>query len=147
MNKMRKKIAVSSCLLGINCKYNGLSNYNEAIIKLQDEYELIPICPEVLGGLSTPRIPAERVGDKVINKEKADVTNNYHLGALKALERLKKENINIAILKSKSPSCGKGFIYDGTFSSSLIEGNGVTTDLFLDNGITVVNEFNFKDFL
>lgn len=144
---MRKKIAVSSCLLGINCKYNGLSNYNEAIIKLQDEYELIPICPEVLGGLSTPRIPAERVGDKVINKEKADVTNNYHLGALKALERLKKENINIAILKSKSPSCGKGFIYDGTFSSSLIEGNGVTTDLFLDNGITVVNEFNFKDFL
>lgn len=144
---MRKKIAVSSCLLGINCKYNGSSNYNEAIMQLQDEYELIPICPEVLGGLSTPRIPAERIGDKVINKEEIDVTNNYHLGALKALEILKKENIDIAILKSKSPSCGKGYIYDGTFSNSLIEGNGVTTDLFLNNGIKVVNEFNFKDFL
>lgn len=143
---MPKKIAVSSCLLGINCKYNGSSNYNEAIVKLKENYELIPICPEVLGGLPIPRIPAERIGNKVINKSQVDVTNNYHLGALKALKILKNENIDIAILKSKSPSCGKEYIYDGTFTSSLVEGNGVTTDLFLDNGITVLNEFNFKDY-
>ena len=88
------KIGVSSCLLGINCKYNGQSNYNEGIIKLKEKYELIPICPEVLGGLPTPRIPAEIIGDKVINQANIDVTSNYNEGAKKALQILKENDIN-----------------------------------------------------
>lgn len=141
------KIAVSSCLLGINCKYNGKSNYNEEIIKLKGKYEIIPICPEVFGGLPTPRVPSEIINNKVINKEGLDVTLNYINGANKALRILKENDIKIAILKAKSPSCGKGEIYDGTFSHTIIEGNGITTQLFLENDITVYNEFNFKDYL
>lgn len=139
------KIGVSSCLLGINCKYNGKSNINIEILKLKDKYELVPICPEVLGGLSIPRVPAEIINDKVINAEGIDVTKNYQEGSLKALKILKEQDIKIVILKSNSPSCGKGFIYDGTFSHKLIEGNGVAASLFLDNGITIYNEINFKD--
>ena len=141
------KIGVSSCLLGINCKYNGQSNYNELIIKLKEKYELVPICPEVLGGLPTPRVPAEIIGNKVINKEGVDVTNNYNEGAKKALQILKDNNINIVILKSKSPSCGKGVIYDGTFSHTLINGNGKATQLFLDNNIKVYDENDFLSLL
>ena len=141
------KIGISSCLLGIQCKYNGGSNYNEDIIRLREKYEIIPICPEVLGGLSIPRVPSEIVNNKVINQEGIDVTNNYNQGALKALQILKENNVNVVILKSKSPSCGKGEVYDGTFSHTLIKGNGVTTQLFLDNNITIYNEHNYKDLL
>lgn len=137
------KIGVSSCLLGINCKYNGKSNYNESILKLKEKYELVPICPEVLGGLPTPRIPSEIINDKVINKEGIDVTYNYNLGAQKALKILKDNNISIVILKAKSPSCGKNKIYDGTFTSTLIDGNGVTVKLFLENNITVYDENDY----
>lgn len=138
------KIGISSCLLGIQCKYNGKSNYNEDIIKLKEKYEIVPICPEVLGGLSIPRVPAEIINDKVINQQGIDVTQNYNQGALKALQILKANNVNIVILKSKSPSCGKGEIYDGTFSHTLIEGNGVTTKILLENNITVYNEHDYK---
>ena len=141
------KIGISSCLLGIQCKYNGGSNYNEDIIRLKEKYEIVPICPEVLGGLSIPRVPAEIVNNQVINQEGIDVTDNYNQGALKALQILKENNINVVILKSKSPSCGKGEIYDGTFSHTLIKGNGVSAQLFLDNNITVYNEHNYKDLL
>ena len=141
------KIAVSSCLLGINCKYNGKSNYNEDIIKLKEKYEIIPICPEVLGGLPTPRIPSEIINNKVINQEGTDVTLEYVTGANKALQILKENNIKIVILKAKSPSCGKGEIYDGTFSHTIIEGNGITAKLFLENDILVLNEYNFHEYL
>ena len=141
------KIAVSSCLLGINCKYNGKSNYNEEIVKLKEKYEIIPICPEVLGGLPIPRVPSEIINNKVINQEGMDVTKNYIDGANKALQILKDNNIKIVILKAKSPSCGKDEIYDGTFSHTIVKGNGITSKLFLDNNITVYNEFNFKDYL
>ena len=141
------KIAVSSCLLGINCKYNGKSNYNEEILKLKEKYEIVPICPEVLGGLPTPRIPSEIINNKVINQEGIDVTLEYTTGANKALQTLKDNNIKIAILKAKSPSCGKGEIYDGTFSHTIIEGNGITAKLFLENDILVLNEYNFHQYL
>ena len=141
------KIAVSSCLLGINCKYNGKSNYNEEILKLKEKYEIVPICPEVLGGLPTPRIPSEIINNKVINQEGIDVTLEYITGANKALQTLKDNNIKIAILKAKSPSCGKGEIYDGTFSHTIIEGNGITAKLFLENDILVLNEYNFHQYL
>ena len=141
------KIGVSSCLLGINCKYNGQSNKNEGIIKLKEKYELVPICPEVLGGLPTPRIPAEIIEDKVINAIGIDVTRNYNDGANKALQILKENNINIVILKSKSPSCGRDRIYDGTFSHILIEGQGVSAKLFSDNNITIYDENDYMLYL
>ena len=141
------KIGVSSCLLGINCKYNGKSNINEDIIKLKGQFELVPICPEVLGGLGTPRTPAEIINDKVINKDGIDVTKNYFDGAKKALEILKQNNIKIVILKSKSPSCGNGEIYDGTFSHNLRAGNGIAAKMFLENNIEIYNENNFKELL
>ena len=141
------KIGVSSCLLGINCKYNGQSNKNEGILKLKEKYELVPICPEVLGGLSTPRIPAEIIKDKVINKEGIDVTKNYNNGANKALQILKENNINIVILKSKSPSCGRDKVYDGTFSHVLIDGQGISAKLFSQNNITIYDENDYMLYL
>lgn len=137
------KIGVSSCLLGINCKYNGLSNYNEGIIKLKEKYELVPICPEVLGGLPTPRIPAEIIGDKVINQSNIDVTYNYQEGAKKALEILRDNNINVVILKSKSPSCGRDKVYDGSFNHTLIDGSGIAAKLFKENNITIYDENDY----
>lgn len=140
------KIGISACLLGYNCKYNGLNNFNSKVYNLNNHFELVPICPEVFGDLDTPRTCSERIGDKVITKEGIDVSNNFIKGALLSLKILQKNNINIAILKANSPSCGYKYIYDGTFSSKLIAGNGVTCDLFIKNNIKVYTEnddFNF----
>lgn len=139
------KIGVSSCLLGYCCKYDGKSNYNNDIIELGKEHELIPICPEVLGGLSIPRFPAEIINDKVINTKGEDVTLNYVSGANRALEILRSDGVEVVILKSKSPSCGMNKIYDGTFSHTLTNGHGIATRVFLENGITIYDENNFKD--
>ena len=114
---------------------------------LEQKYDLIPICPEVLGGLSIPRVPSEIVGNKVINKEGIDVTKNYIEGANKALEILKENGINEVILKSKSPSCGYKEIYDGTFSHRLIKANGLACNLFLKNKIKIYTENDFLDLL
>lgn len=140
-----KKIIVSACLLGENCKYNGGNNLNQDLLNFLKDYEVYPICPECFGGLSTPRVPAEIIGDKVINKEGLDVTNNYLDGAIKALSIAKKENISIAILKAKSPSCGVDKIYDGTFSNTLISGDGITARLFKENHIAVYTEENYRE--
>ena len=137
------KIGVSSCLLGINCKYNGKSNFNEGIIKLQEKHTIIPICPEVLGGLPTPRIPAEIVNDKVINQEGIDVTSNYNDGAIKALKILKDNNVNVVILKCKSHSCGRDNVYDGTFSHKLVNKSGIAAKLFMENDIIVYDENDY----
>ena len=144
---MKTKIGISSCLLGCNCKYNGLSNYVKEIEELKSKYEFVSICPEVLGGLSIPRPPAEIKNNRVININNIDVTLNYQMGASKALEILKENNVKIAILKSNSPSCGYEKIYDGSFTHTLKEGNGISTNLFLQNGIKIYNENNFKDLL
>lgn len=132
-------ILVSACLCGINCKYNGKNNYDEKLFNLVKEGKAIPVCPEQLGGLSTPRIPSEIKDNKVINKEGIDVTENFIRGALEVLELCKKLNINKVILKSKSPSCGKGKIYSGNFDGKLVKGNGILTDLLLKNNIEVIN--------
>ena len=139
-DSMKEKILVSACLLGVDCKYSGGNNYNEKVIEYIKDKEVIPVCPEILGGLSTPRPPSERIGSKVINNQNIDVTKEYTKGAQQALLLAKLFNVKKALLKAKSPSCGKGSIYDGTFSSVLIEGNGVTTDLLEANGITVITE-------
>ena len=120
------KIIVSSCLLGNNCKYNGKNNYNPKLIDFLKQMEIIEVCPEQMGGLSTPRLPSEIKGDIVINKEGIDVTPFFQKGACKTLEIAKNNSCKVAILKSNSPSCGFGSVYDGTFSSKLKSGNGVT---------------------
>ncbi|MBE6145398.1 MAG: DUF523 domain-containing protein [Firmicutes bacterium] len=137
---MKEKILVSACLLGIDCKYSGGNNLNEKVLEYIKDYEVIPVCPEIMGGLSTPRPPSERIGDKVLNNQGIDVTNEYTKGALETLKLAKLFNVKKALLKAKSPSCGKGKIYDGTFTSTLIEGNGVTVDLLESNGIEVISE-------
>ena len=107
---------------------------------LSDKYVLIPFCPEEAGGLPTPRIPAEILNGRVITKDGRDVTENYQRGALAALEKAESEGITLAILKSKSPSCGSSGVYDGTFSHTLRAGRGVTAQLFFEKGIAVISE-------
>jgi len=138
---MKEKILISACLLGINCKYNGGNNYNEELInKLKNKYDLIPICPEIYGGLATPRKPSEIKENRVVNIDNEDVTDNYKKGAIETLKIAKILNVHKAILKSKSPSCGKGQIYNGEFNNTLIEGNGITTKLLLENNIEVISD-------
>lgn len=134
------KILVSKCLLGYNCRYKGDGCLSEKVAALAKDYELIPVCPEQEGGLSTPRNPAERVGNKIISSAGVDVTKEYTKGANIALELAKQNNIEFAVLKANSPSCGKGIIYDGTFSGNKVPGNGVTAELLMKNGFRVITE-------
>lgn len=137
-------ILISACLAGVNCKYNGGNNYDEKIFELVKAGKAILVCPEQLGGLSTPRVPAEIIKKDnkrmVITKTGEDITHQYERGALEVLNLSKKLGINKAILKSNSPACGCGTIFDGTFSGVKINANGITTELLLNNGITVITE-------
>ena len=135
-----KKILVSACLLGEKCRYDGKSKPCDSVIKLSEKFDLVPICPEVFGGLPTPRIPAEIVDGAVLRKDGVDVTNNYKIGAQKALDIAIQNNIKIAVLKEKSPSCGKDIIHNGKFDGELSQGNGITVNLFLKHGINVYKE-------
>lgn len=135
---MKEKILVSACLLGINCKYNGENNYSKEVMDYLKDKEVIPICPEIYGGLTTPRKPSEIKEDKVLTKDGIDVTNNFIRGAMETLEIAKKLDVKKALLKGKSPSCGNGEIYDGTFSSIIIPGDGITTKLLKENGIEII---------
>lgn len=136
---------VSACLLGINCKYDGKNNRNEKIIRLLETGEiLIPVCPEQLGGLGTPRLPSQKLGGGVyakINEDAVqDVTACFKKGAEEVLKIAKLFGVKEAILKQRSPSCGSGKIYDGHFSGTVIEGDGITTTLLKKNGIKVISE-------
>ena len=142
-------ILVSACLSGENCKYNGGNNKNDKVLEFIKDKDVIYVCPEEDGGLNTPREPAEIQGtaqgvlkgnDKIKTCKGNDVTENFMRGALKTLEIAKKNKVKIAILKAKSPSCGKGIVYDGNFSGSKIVGNGVTAELLIKNGIKVLTE-------
>lgn len=132
-------ILVSACLAGFKCRYDGSSKEDDIIIKLVKEGKAIPICPEILSGLSTPRIPFEIKDNKVINKNGEDYTEIFNRGALMTLELCRKFNCDKAILKSKSPTCGCGSIYDGTFTGNLIDGYGITAKVLKDNGIEVIS--------
>lgn len=131
------KIMVSACLLGENCKYSGGNNRDERVLAYVAGHEVIPVCPEVMGGLPTPRPPAEIVNGEVINREGVSVDYEYRLGAQKALEIARREKIDLAILQSRSPSCGVKQIYDGTFSGTRISGQGVFAGELIKNGFTV----------
>lgn len=143
----KQTILVSACLLGVCCRYDGESKPNEKVIKLRESYTLIPICPEVDGGLPTPRIPSERIGDKVMMRDGKDVTENYRSGAEAALERARTFDCSFAILKARSPSCGSGDIYDGSFSGTLTKRDGVCAELLKKNGIEVYTEEEIDSFL
>ncbi len=131
---------VSACLAGINCDYKGGSRQCPKVIEMIRNGKAIPVCPEQLGGLTTPRTPAEQKADKVITKDGADVTAQFEKGAQEGLKIAKLVNCTGAILKAKSPSCGSGKIYDGTFSKTLIDGDGTFAKLLKENGIEVLIE-------
>ena len=136
----KQNLLVSACLLGVCCRYDGESKPNSEVIKLRESFVLIPTCPEVDGGLPTPRIPSERVGDRVLMRDGKDVTDNYVAGAEAALERAKSFSCVAALLKARSPSCGSGATYDGSFSGVLTNRDGVAAELLKKNGIPVFTE-------
>jgi len=140
-----KRVLVSACLLGINSRYDGSEQADENIINIKDSYCLVPVCPEQLGGLETPRPPCEIAKGKVKNKEGVDVTLEFKKGAEETLKIAKMFGCEYAILKERSPSCGCGKIYDGNFYSKLSEGNGITADLLIKNGIKVIGESRITD--
>ena len=139
-----KNILVSACLLGENCKYNGSNNKNELVISLKNNYNLIPVCPEMLGGLPCPRHPSEIVDDKVININNEDVTFNYNKGAKKTFDIAKDNQVEFCVLKEKSPSCGVHFIYDGTFKGVIKNESGITTKL-LKSKFNVFSEYDILE--
>nr|WP_325298963.1 DUF523 domain-containing protein [uncultured Dysosmobacter sp.] len=133
------KILISACLLGVRCRYDGASKAHPAAGELARRHELVPVCPEQLGGLPTPRPPAERRGDRVVTRE-GDVTAQYRRGAEEALGLCRLLGCEAAVLKERSPSCGRGRIYDGTFTGTLAAGDGVTAELLAAHGIPVYGE-------
>ena len=134
------KILVSACLLGVRCRYDGKSKPHPAVERLMEQHTLIPVCGEILGGLPTPRVSAERQGERVVTADGRDVTAAYRRGAEEVLRLAERYGCKAAILKERSPSCGSGRIYDGTFTGTLTDGWGVTAELLRDHGICVIGE-------
>ena len=136
------KVLISTCLLGVACKYSGGDNARPALVAALQAagHELVPVCPEVYGGLPTPRTPAERIGSRVVTAAGADVTAQYRKGAEIALQLARLTGCRVAVLKANSPSCGHGTIYDGTFSGKKIPGSGVAAELLEQNGIAVYTD-------
>lgn len=132
------KIMISACLMGENCKYDGKNNLNEKALKLAEFNTVIPVCPEMLGGLKAPRHPCEIVDGVVFGKDGACVDAEFRRGAQLCLEMAEQEQPDLVIMQPRSPSCGAGRIYDGSFSGRLIEGNGITAQLLIDNGFKVI---------
>ena len=135
-----RTILVSACLAGEYCRWDGGTNLVPEIKALVDAGKAVPVCPEELGGLPTPRLPSERLGDRVVSSEGADVTAEFRRGAEEALRVCREQGCRLAVLKAKSPSCGKGLIHNGLFDGGLVPGDGMTAQLLTENGITVMNE-------
>ena len=133
------KIMVSACLMGENCKYNGGNNLSEKVLNYVKDHEVISVCPEVMGGLSTPRIPAEIVNGIVTAKDGRNVDKEFRTGADLALEIAKKNQVDLVILQSRSPSCGPKQIYDGSFSGKKMDGQGIFAKLLIENGFRIVD--------
>ena len=145
-----EKLLISACLLGIATRYDGKSKKvisDEDLKNLSEKYHLIPVCPEIYGVLSTPRVPSEIVGDRVKMKNGNDVTENYFKGANETLSLARLLGAKKALLKAKSPSCSKNGVYDGSFSGVLKEGMGVSAELLLKNGIEVFDENDIEKLL
>ena len=140
------KILISACLLGACCRYDGASKAHPLAALLAERHTLVPVCPEQLGGLPTPRPPAERRGGRVVT-QCGDVTEQYLRGAEETLELCKLLGCEAAVLKERSPSCGRGQVYDGTFSGTLTAGDGVTAELLAAHGILVYGESQIEKLL
>lgn len=139
-------IGVSSCLAGVKCTFRGKDNLIDLVKVMVEQNEAVMICPEVLGGMSIPRKPCEIKNGRVIDINGEDKTNEYQLGAKCALTILQKNNVDVVLLKANSPSCGKGKIYDGTFSHNLVDGDGITCQLLEKHGIIVFTEDKIDEF-
>ena len=133
-----RKIAVSACLLGENCKYSGGNNKNEAVLKFVEGKEVIPVCPEVAGGLPIPRVPVELVKGMAINRDGINVDKEFRLGVERMLNKLENEDVELVILQPRSPSCGTKQIYDGTFTGTLVDGQGMFAKALIEKGYKVV---------
>ena len=141
------KLLISACLLECCCRYDGASKPQPWVEALAQKHTLVPVCPEQMGGLPTPRTPSERVGDKVLMKDGTDVTVQYRRGAEEALRLYDLFRCDGALLKARSPSCGVGAVYDGSFSGTLIPGDGVTAQLLKQRGIPVWTEEDIEQLI
>ena len=144
---MKPAILMSACLMGVNCRYDGGGKMVPGLQQLMELAQLVPVCPEILGGLTTPRTPSERVGDKVLMKDGTDVTAAFRRGADEALRLAALYGAKIAVLKERSPSCGSGVIYDGSFTGQFMPGHGVTGELFKNSGIEVYGESRIQELI
>ena len=141
------KLLVSACLLGVGCRYDGKSNQLPQYKRLLKEHTCIPVCPEQLGGLPTPRCPAERLGGKIVTEDGRDVTEQFLRGTAEALRLCDLYHCKAALLKERSPSCGSGQVYDGTFSGTLTAGWGTAAALLRDSGVRVLGESELEQLL
>ena len=141
------RILISACLLGCRCRYDGASKPQPWLEALAGRHTLVPVCPEQLGGLATPRPPAERRGGRVVTREGGDVTAQYRRGAEEALRLCRLLGCEAALLKERSPSCGSGTVYDGTFTGTLTAGDGVAAELLRAHGIPVYGESRIGELL
>ena len=137
---MKKSLLISACLLGTPCRFDGKSVPRVDFSCLSEKYNLIPVCPEIYGGLPTPRVPSERSGERVIMADGTDVTENFQRGAEVALDFAKRLSVGAALLKERSPSCGHGKIYDGSFTHTLTDGDGVAAEALLSYGVKIYGE-------
>lgn len=135
-------ILVSACLLGLDCRYCGSGCVSEQVLKLIEKHSLIPVCPEQMGGLPTPRAPVELVNREVVDSTGMNFTSQFEKGADEVVKLAKLLHCSCAVLKSRSPSCGCGAVYDGTFSGELIGGNGITAEKLLKAGVSVFSDEN-----
>lgn len=132
------RILVSACLLGVKCRYDGKEKLNEAVAALAKTHELVPFCPEIYGGLPTPRDPAEIRGERVYTCNGRDVTAEYEKGAEMALKVAQMLKCDCALLQDRSPSCGIGTVHNGLFDGGLVDGDGKTAELMRRHGIRLV---------
>ena len=140
-------VLVSMCLMGVNCRYDGASSPCPGIERLAGRCRILPVCPEQLGGLPTPRAPSERLGDRVVARDGRDVTEPFRIGAAQAVELARRYNAGYALMKSRSPSCGWGEIYDGTFTGARVYGHGVTAEALAAMGVRIFDENHLDDLI
>ena len=140
-----KKIIVSACLLGENCKYNGGNNYDPKVAEFVRGREVLPVCPEVLAGLGIPRIPIEICNGRVLRRDGVDVDDAIRVAVAQLLKQMETEDVQCAVLKARSPTCGVHQIYDGTFSGKLIPGSGVLAQALRDAGYEVMDNEDLEE--
>ena len=145
--KKKIKVLISACLLGDNVKYSGGNNLTPELVTLLEKYnvKIVKICPECFAGLPIPRVPSEIRGDKVYGKDGRDITKEFLVGAEKTYQVAKNKEIDFAILKERSPSCGNSYIYDGSFSGKVIQGQGLTVRKLNEENIVIFSEENLEE--